>query len=653
MRGTVMDKHSIGKTIAEMRRAKGWTQVELAQRLNISDKAVSKWESEAGFPEISMFPLIANLFGVSIDYLMTGKDLQAKIITISKAELCAKNDDVVLLKNVNYEQKDENNKCLIDYIKQYESLNVFVALCEEKKGAICSFDILTALRLCLLSNHIELLNKARFVLRPGVASYTFNSPEEIMGLLPVGALECFGKREGIDKYACILPDDFFAMIVTDKRINEKTIDFLLGRQQGRQCIWYHAFPYLIDACYEAGRVEFLERLLALSEGNNKYAFDNLKNRGDYSYNYFFIGFIGRKDGHGLVRILDKTLKAALQKSDFQLIERMNNINKDVMKYYSGFACGVVSDDEIRVAKLKLDKSVSKQEILVQSSIHKGIIVVDELLAVKDVSAIEKALEKYPVSKFEQRDAVLKKIQQTVIGDDWRYIFQYAVDHEDSLLAQYASEENKEKIEQWVLKQKKLPPFIENTVEKFFAQYDKDNPNLKYFKLRKKEKFSGIVHSHEGLRSYRGNSKSITIGTSEELTEYIKLCKKQIVQDLKENNNTDKVIKELSEEFFRKELAKDNYELVAIKLCVRLEAVLKSKFYYEGDFSEMLEKYFSQYGSYEEDDGWGYLERRTEQFVSYLQKLRKYRNSIVHCEKKIDGMTQEELDFCIQYICSLN
>lgn len=111
-----MDKHSIGKTIAELRKSKGWTQVELAEKLNISDKAISKWESEAGYPELSMFPLLANLFGVSIDYLMTGKAVQPEIITMSKAELCAKNDDVILLKEIDFAQKDENNKCLIDYI---------------------------------------------------------------------------------------------------------------------------------------------------------------------------------------------------------------------------------------------------------------------------------------------------------------------------------------------------------------------------------------------------------------------------------------------------------------------------------------------------------------------------------------------------------
>ena len=54
-----MDEHSIGKTIASLRKSKGWTQVELAEKLNVSDKTVSKWESESGLPEISQFPTLA------------------------------------------------------------------------------------------------------------------------------------------------------------------------------------------------------------------------------------------------------------------------------------------------------------------------------------------------------------------------------------------------------------------------------------------------------------------------------------------------------------------------------------------------------------------------------------------------------------------
>lgn len=309
-----MAKHSIGKMIAALRKEQGWTQVDLAEKLNISDKTISKWESEAGYPEFTMLPQLANMFDVSLDYLMTGKKTEPKIITISKAELCAKTDDISLLNDINYTQTDENNKCLIDYIKQYESLNVFAALCAADDRAKGSFDLLTFLKFCLLSNHLELLNKTGFWLKPQICSYRFDSPEDIMGLMPVGALEHFGQLQGKDQYACILPDDFFTMIATDKRINDKTIDFLLGKQRGRKCIWYHAFPYLIDACYVAESVELLERLLTLAEENNQYAYDNLNDRNKYAYNYFFIGFIGRKDGHGLVRILDKTLKSALQKT---------------------------------------------------------------------------------------------------------------------------------------------------------------------------------------------------------------------------------------------------------------------------------------------------------------------------------------------------
>lgn len=97
-----MTEHSIGKAISELRKAKGWTQVELAERLNVSDKTISKWESEAGYPEFSMLPQIAVIFDVSLDYLIMGKISEPQIITMSKAEFCAKTDDVSLLKEIDY-----------------------------------------------------------------------------------------------------------------------------------------------------------------------------------------------------------------------------------------------------------------------------------------------------------------------------------------------------------------------------------------------------------------------------------------------------------------------------------------------------------------------------------------------------------------------
>ncbi len=63
----------IGSRIAALRKAKGWTQVELAERINASDKTVSKWEKDVGEPSLAYFPIMAEIFGVTIDYLITGE----------------------------------------------------------------------------------------------------------------------------------------------------------------------------------------------------------------------------------------------------------------------------------------------------------------------------------------------------------------------------------------------------------------------------------------------------------------------------------------------------------------------------------------------------------------------------------------------------
>ncbi len=67
-----MDAKVIGATIARLRRKNGLTQAALADMLSVSAKTVSKWENGLGFPEVVQFPPLAQIFGVSIDYLMNG-----------------------------------------------------------------------------------------------------------------------------------------------------------------------------------------------------------------------------------------------------------------------------------------------------------------------------------------------------------------------------------------------------------------------------------------------------------------------------------------------------------------------------------------------------------------------------------------------------
>ena len=67
-----MDAITVGNTIANLRKASGMTQLTLAARLGVSDKTVSKWENGQGFPDVTIFPSIASIFGVSVDYIMSG-----------------------------------------------------------------------------------------------------------------------------------------------------------------------------------------------------------------------------------------------------------------------------------------------------------------------------------------------------------------------------------------------------------------------------------------------------------------------------------------------------------------------------------------------------------------------------------------------------
>lgn len=67
-----MDAKSIGTLISKLRKKHGMTQSQLAEKLNISDKTVSRWENGIGYPEVMQFPALASIFGVSVDYLMSG-----------------------------------------------------------------------------------------------------------------------------------------------------------------------------------------------------------------------------------------------------------------------------------------------------------------------------------------------------------------------------------------------------------------------------------------------------------------------------------------------------------------------------------------------------------------------------------------------------
>ena len=609
--------HSIGKTIAKLRKAKGWTQIELAEKLQVSDKAISKWEKDSGAPSIEFFPALAELFDVSIDYLMTGKEDEPEIITISKAELCAKNDDISMLKDINLNTKDENSKTLIDYIIQYKSCKVFAEICEKIDSK--KFGVERYIEYSLITNRTNAIE--------GIKENYVHIEDK----------SYFEKKEGV-KPLCIITDKLLDIVVLDKRVNRDTIDYLLSNQKGRNCVWYLVLPYLLHQSYLHNNMELFNMVLNASILSNQYAYDKMVIKHDsyYGYNYelsyFMIASKNRYGNkvHGLVRALEKTIKLALERSDIETVEKLNVLNTAVMKYYYNFKCYVADADEIRIAKLKLDKTVSKDEIKIQSTIHNGIINIDELLALNNFKLIKSALEKYPIH-------IIENLYNFFIEENNRAIFEFAVDHNDSTLTRIIIEKNKRELESHLL------------------GYWKGNINDKHlYLLIKGEKRSLCTNSYgrNYWYDFYNNVSKKSPETLSILIEKIKECKQRIIDEVSLKLDKEKLIKELTKEYFESELKKGNADIVIIKLCVRLEAILRCDYHYEGDFSEMLKTYCDSKLHWKEDDGWDYVWVSDDKTIKILNNLRIKRNSIVHSEKTNVELSLADIQYCIDYICKL-
>ena len=129
-----MNQYVTGAVIRELREKKNLTQAELAEKLNVSDKTVSKWETAKGYPDISLLEPIAQVFGVSITELISGNAVQNGNVSAnmlrSKFYVCPVCGNVihsigeavihchgVLLTPCQAEETDENHKIFMEKVE--------------------------------------------------------------------------------------------------------------------------------------------------------------------------------------------------------------------------------------------------------------------------------------------------------------------------------------------------------------------------------------------------------------------------------------------------------------------------------------------------------------------------------------------------------
>ena len=78
-------KKTLGTMIAELRKQHGMTQLELAEKMGVTDKAVSKWERDLSWPDINSLPTLAEIHGVSVEELkQIKKEAEAPVSKVSQ-----------------------------------------------------------------------------------------------------------------------------------------------------------------------------------------------------------------------------------------------------------------------------------------------------------------------------------------------------------------------------------------------------------------------------------------------------------------------------------------------------------------------------------------------------------------------------------------
>ncbi|MBQ8427304.1 MAG: helix-turn-helix transcriptional regulator [Clostridia bacterium] len=133
-----MDLKTVSKFIQEQRKAKSLTQVQLAEKLGVSEKTVSKWETGRGFPDTSLIMPLCNELGITANELLCGK-----LVSSDNEYKEAAEKNLVLLKG--QQQRSAKNFLLLEML-------------------LIWLGIVLLLGCCVVASYVEMLDVYRFLI---------------------------------------------------------------------------------------------------------------------------------------------------------------------------------------------------------------------------------------------------------------------------------------------------------------------------------------------------------------------------------------------------------------------------------------------------------------------------------------------------------
>lgn len=382
---------SIGKRIADLRNKLGLTQQELADRLYVTDKAVSKWEREGGEPNLQALIEMSKIFEVSLDYLLTGVDKE-KVIIMSLTEKIISEDNLEEFKKLDhpgYNYSDDTGHTIIDYVYKYKSKNIFNKIAKENNANLLLGEFRNTKKyinefmvMCFETKNYDLLNG--YERRSG-------NIKPIINILKV-----FFSNQDIktnDPSIIVLDDSFIDYLIQHE---DKLKDIM---NQG-DIYWGNAISKVIEKMSNDNN-EKVEHIISFVETKNKEAIEYYNSRRDDYYKPFLRadGVYGERESKlikTITKINRQAVLNALSHNNYELAERLNILSDNA-----------VSEHEFKMDKINKNQELSIDDKLIESVVFNGVVDIDKLISLDNYKLYKKVI-KLPTSKVEMAINLVKE-----------------------------------------------------------------------------------------------------------------------------------------------------------------------------------------------------------------------------------------------------
>lgn len=690
---------TLNERIKNLRKEKGLTQLQLADMLSVTDKAVSKWEVGEANPDISLLPKMSQIFNVTLDYLLTGKVEEEQISMDDmdpekRIHLLIKKDDVENFHKYGYD-------AIPNYRIQHQTIyggsplrfgrttlhsinvpiwqeildnnadNIFNLCCDSYlatlKDSASIAVVMTEILDTVIKKCID-LDRDDFLYAIGVKYFTIGTSDSkkrvnrmITYYLPIVYDR---KYESIETFN--LSRETFDYFFEKSEVSPKAFKYLTKLEIGSQKEKFTATFLINDILENAVKHKKID-LIESYFSSFKSELENCKPSYDYNHSYSNTylyndwSIVGRLIDisqvviHELIKTGYKLLAKQMIQYNMEIIKKLKTVKSSYSMKTDNIY--VITSAEIdRMSELN-NTNLSENDKFRLNAVKDRIVLPSVLRTSRNLKLVREVLDNNYYHYYEL-------VYDMLVSKNTKDLFKFFVDYNMDELANnlMLGESAYSKILQraW-------------TLFNLTRGYDK----YEEYKLLILNQNNITLQGN--ISRYSGNL------TDNPIINHIKELKEKIYSDLEDAIKAEKKAKEdeierekvakgLTREYFEGLLSKGETELFMIKLCALQDAIFMYDYHHVGeDYAARLNSHFNMMSenapkSRDCDDGWGYMvldekwENETvkpaQQKISVLRdlfyRLRVSRNNISHPKKEdIRELSLEELKLCLDYVFSIN